>query len=104
MFHAAIVEAAARSYDSEVAGASRSGDPRTRWWTPEVKGSVKLKKETYRSCRACGTPEAADSYRQTKRSVAQVVSEAFFIFFIFILSNLILLQFKIHLSFLNARF
>uniref|UniRef100_A0A3Q3X9E4 HAT C-terminal dimerisation domain-containing protein n=1 Tax=Mola mola TaxID=94237 RepID=A0A3Q3X9E4_MOLML len=76
MFRAAIVEAAARSCGSKVAGASRGGNPRTRWWTPEVKGAVKLKKETYRSWLACGTPEAADSYRQAKRSAARVVTEA----------------------------
>uniref|UniRef100_A0A3Q3VWQ5 DAGKc domain-containing protein n=1 Tax=Mola mola TaxID=94237 RepID=A0A3Q3VWQ5_MOLML len=76
MFRAAIVEAAARSCGSKVAGASRGGNPRTRWWTPEVKGAVKLKKETYRSWLACGTPEAADSYRQAKQSAARVVTEA----------------------------
>ena len=46
----------------KVTGASCCGDPRTHWWTPEVKGAVKLKKETYRSWLARGTPEAADSY------------------------------------------
>ena len=71
VFRAAIVEAVARSCGSKVAGASRGSNPRTRWWTPEVKGAVKLKKETYRSWLACGTPDAADSYWQAKRSVAR---------------------------------
>uniref|UniRef100_A0AAX7TE49 HECT domain-containing protein n=1 Tax=Astatotilapia calliptera TaxID=8154 RepID=A0AAX7TE49_ASTCA len=37
-----------------------NGNPRTKWWTPEVKGATKLKKESYRAWLACGTPEAAD--------------------------------------------
>ena len=65
MFRAAIAETAAQSCVSKVTGSSRGGNPRTRWWTPEMKGAVKLK-ETYRSWLACGTPEAADSYRQAK--------------------------------------
>ncbi|KAI3373481.1 hypothetical protein L3Q82_021949 [Scortum barcoo] len=32
--------------------------PRTRWWTPEVRDAVRLKKESYRTMLACGTPEA----------------------------------------------
>uniref|UniRef100_A0A3P9ATU1 Ig-like domain-containing protein n=1 Tax=Maylandia zebra TaxID=106582 RepID=A0A3P9ATU1_9CICH len=32
----------------------------TKWWTPEVKGATRLKKEAYRAWLACGTPEAAD--------------------------------------------
>ena len=59
MFRAAIVKAAAQSCGSKVTGASQSGNPRTCWWTPEVKEAVKLKMETYRSWLACGTPEAA---------------------------------------------
>ena len=38
-----------------------------------MKGAVKLKKETYRSWRTYGTPEAADSYQQAKQSAAWVV-------------------------------
>ena len=72
MFRAAIAEAATHSCGTKVTGASRGGNPRTRWWTPEVKGAVKLKKETYRSWLACGTPEAADSHWQSKRSVARL--------------------------------
>lgn len=37
---------------------------------PEVRDAIKLKKE------ACGTPEVADRYRQTKRTAVQVVLEA----------------------------
>ncbi|KAI3376750.1 hypothetical protein L3Q82_000354 [Scortum barcoo] len=31
---------------------------RTRWWTPEVRDAVRLKKESYRTMLACGTPDA----------------------------------------------
>ncbi|KAI3355561.1 hypothetical protein L3Q82_018386 [Scortum barcoo] len=33
---------------------------RTRWWTPEVRDAVRLKKESYRAMLACGTPDAVD--------------------------------------------
>ncbi|CAM4456622.1 unnamed protein product [Leuciscus chuanchicus] len=46
------------------------------WWTPEVRDAVKLKKESYLAWLACGTPEAADGYRQAKRTAARVVVEA----------------------------
>ncbi|KAL3987397.1 N-acetylgalactosamine 4-sulfate 6-O-sulfotransferase [Sarotherodon galilaeus] len=48
----------------------------TKWWTPEVRGATKLKKESYRAWLACRTPEAADRYRQAKRNVARAVPEA----------------------------
>uniref|UniRef100_A0A6Q2XMX8 Palmdelphin n=1 Tax=Esox lucius TaxID=8010 RepID=A0A6Q2XMX8_ESOLU len=76
MFSTAIVEAAARSCGRKVSGASRGGNPRTRWWTPEVRDAVKLKKESYQAWLACGTPEAADGYLQAKRTAARVVVEA----------------------------
>ncbi|TWW81711.1 hypothetical protein D4764_01G0015260 [Takifugu flavidus] len=38
--------------------------------------AARLKKESYRALLACGTPEAADSYRQAKRSAATPVAEA----------------------------
>ena len=76
MFRAAIAEAAAKSCDSKVTCASHGGNPRTHWRRPEVKGAVKLKKETYRSWLACGTLEAADSYRQAKQSATRAVAEA----------------------------
>ena len=41
-----------------------------------MKGAVKLKKQTYRSLLACGTPVAADSYKQAKRSATQAVADA----------------------------
>ncbi|KAK3512519.1 hypothetical protein QTP70_015647, partial [Hemibagrus guttatus] len=52
------------------------GNPRTQWWTLEVRDAVKLKKESYRAWLARGTPEAAEAYRQAKRTTAVVVSEA----------------------------
>ena len=55
---------------------ARGGNSRTRWWTPAVRDAVKLKKESYRTFLACGTPEAAGRYRQAKRSAAVVVTEA----------------------------
>uniref|UniRef100_A0A6Q2YL25 CARD domain-containing protein n=1 Tax=Esox lucius TaxID=8010 RepID=A0A6Q2YL25_ESOLU len=54
MFSTSIVEAAARSCGLKVSGACRGDNPRL----------------------ACGTPEAADGYRQAKRTAARVVVEA----------------------------
>nr|XP_054589525.1 RNA-directed DNA polymerase from mobile element jockey isoform X1 [Nothobranchius furzeri] len=76
LFHSAIVEAAVASCGRKVAGASRGGNPRTRWWTPEVRGAVRLKKEAYRAWLVCGSPEAADRYRIAKRGAAVAVAEA----------------------------
>ena len=76
MSRAAIVEEAAQSFGNKVTGASSGGYARTRWWTPELKMAIKLKKETYRSWLTCRTPEAADSYWQAKRSAARAVMEA----------------------------
>ncbi|KAK3514344.1 hypothetical protein QTP70_015871, partial [Hemibagrus guttatus] len=67
--------AAIRSCGRKVSGAGRGGNPRTQWWTLEVRDAVKLKKESYRAWLAWGTPEAAEAYRQAKRTTAMVVSE-----------------------------
>ncbi|TWW81643.1 hypothetical protein D4764_01G0014580 [Takifugu flavidus] len=72
MFRASIVEAADRCCGRKVVGACRGGNARTRWWTPVVRDAVRLKKALL----ACGTPEAADRYRQAKRSAATAVAEA----------------------------
>ncbi|KAI3368253.1 hypothetical protein L3Q82_007819 [Scortum barcoo] len=55
MFSASIVDAAVRSCGRKVSGACRGGNPRTRWWTPEVskQDAVRLKKESYRTMLAC---------------------------------------------------
>nr|XP_054603312.1 uncharacterized protein LOC107376876 [Nothobranchius furzeri] len=50
--------------------------PQTRWWTLAVRDAVKLKKESYQVLLACGTPEAADGYRQSMRNAARVVAKA----------------------------
>ncbi|TWW56043.1 hypothetical protein D4764_08G0000300 [Takifugu flavidus] len=71
-----IAEAAVASCGCKTTGAGRGGNPRTRWWTPEVRGAVKLKKEAYRSWLVCGCPEAADRYRVAKRVAAATVAEA----------------------------
>ncbi|TWW74372.1 R2DM Retrovirus-related Pol polyprotein from type II retrotransposable element [Takifugu flavidus] len=76
MFRSAIVEAAVASCGCKAAGANRGGNPHIRWWTPEVRGAVKLKKEAYRSWLVCGSPEAADRYRLAKRVAAATVAEA----------------------------
>uniref|UniRef100_A0AAR2KE64 Endonuclease/exonuclease/phosphatase domain-containing protein n=1 Tax=Pygocentrus nattereri TaxID=42514 RepID=A0AAR2KE64_PYGNA len=76
MFRSSIAEAADCSCGRKVVGACRGGNPRTRWWTPQVRDVVKLKKESYRAWLACGTPEAAGRYRQAKRSAASVVAKA----------------------------
>ncbi len=63
MFSTSIGDTAARSCGRKVSGTCRGGNPRTRWWTPEVRDDVKLKKESYQAWLACGTLEAADGYR-----------------------------------------
>ncbi|KAI3372556.1 hypothetical protein L3Q82_023031 [Scortum barcoo] len=75
-FSASIVDAAVRSCGRKVSGACRGGNPRTRWWTPEVRDAVRLKKESYRTMLACGTPDAVDRYRQAKQAAARTVLEA----------------------------
>ncbi|KAI3366212.1 hypothetical protein L3Q82_010069 [Scortum barcoo] len=58
-----------RSCGRKVSGACRGGNPRTRWWwTPEVRDAVRLKKESYQTMLACGTPDAVDRYRQAKQA------------------------------------
>ncbi|KAI3352718.1 hypothetical protein L3Q82_020174 [Scortum barcoo] len=62
MFSASIVDACDSSGPScgrKVSGACCGGNPRTRWWTPEVRDAVRLKKESYRTMLACGTPDAS---------------------------------------------
>ncbi|KAK3540855.1 hypothetical protein QTP86_002442 [Hemibagrus guttatus] len=76
MFSTSIVDAAIWSCGRKVCGAGRGGNPRTQWWTLEVRDAVKLKKESYRAWLARGTPEAAETYRQAKRTTAAVVLEA----------------------------
>ncbi|KAK3532460.1 hypothetical protein QTP86_018448, partial [Hemibagrus guttatus] len=76
MFSTSVVDAAIRSCGRKVSGAGHGGNPRTQWWTLEVRDAVKLKKESYRAWLARGTPEAAEAYRQAKRTTAVVVSEA----------------------------
>ncbi|KAK3517159.1 hypothetical protein QTP86_003882 [Hemibagrus guttatus] len=44
MFSTSIVDAAIRSCGRKVCGAGRGGNPRTQWWTLEVRDAVKLKK------------------------------------------------------------
>ncbi|KAK3533231.1 hypothetical protein QTP70_013673 [Hemibagrus guttatus] len=76
MFSSSIVDAAIQSCGRKGSDAGRGGNPRTQWWTLEVRDAVKLKKESYRAWLARGTPEAAEAYRQDKRTTAAVVSEA----------------------------
>ncbi|KAL0152538.1 hypothetical protein M9458_052261 [Cirrhinus mrigala] len=76
MFSASIVNTAVWSCGCRVSGASRGGNPRTRWWTSEVRDAVRLKKESYRAWLVRGTPEAAEGYRWAKRTAARVVVEA----------------------------
>ncbi|KAI3364616.1 hypothetical protein L3Q82_011395 [Scortum barcoo] len=51
-------------------GAELSTDHHLVWWTPEVRDAVRLKKESYRTMLACGTPDAVDRYRQAKQAAA----------------------------------
>ncbi|KAK3508192.1 hypothetical protein QTP70_016980 [Hemibagrus guttatus] len=76
MFSTSIVDTAIRSCGRKVSGAGHGGNPQTQWWTREVRDAVKLKKESYQAWLARGTPEAAEAYRQAKRTTAVVVSEA----------------------------
>lgn len=76
MFSSSIVDAAARSCGCMVSGACRDGNPQTQWWRLEVRDAIQLKKESYSALLACGTPEAAERYRQVKRTTAPVVAEA----------------------------
>ncbi|KAK3537069.1 hypothetical protein QTP70_000867 [Hemibagrus guttatus] len=76
MFSTSIVDPAIRSCGRKVSGAGRGGNPRTQWWTLEVRDAIKLKKKSYRAWLARGTPEAAEAYRQAKRTTAVVISEA----------------------------
>ncbi|KAI3355937.1 hypothetical protein L3Q82_004484 [Scortum barcoo] len=78
MFSASIVDAAVRSCGRKVSGACRGGNPRTRWWTPEVRDAVRLKKESYRTMLACGTPDAqlTGTGRPSKQAAARTVLEA----------------------------
>ncbi|KAK3518255.1 hypothetical protein QTP70_034697 [Hemibagrus guttatus] len=62
MFFSSIVDAAIQSCGCKVSGASLGGNPRTQWWTLEVRDAVKLKTESYRAWLARGTPEAAEVY------------------------------------------
>ncbi|KAK7944644.1 hypothetical protein WMY93_000372 [Mugilogobius chulae] len=73
MFSASIVNL---SCGRKVSGACRGGNPRTRWWTPEVMDAIRLKEECYKALLACSTPEAADRYLQAKRTAARAVAEA----------------------------
>ena len=76
MFSTSTVDAAVRSCGRKVSDACCGGYPRTRWWTPEVRDTVKLKKESYRAWLARGTPEAADGFWQVKQAAAWAVVEA----------------------------
>ncbi|TWW74537.1 hypothetical protein D4764_14G0005400 [Takifugu flavidus] len=75
MFCSAIVEAAVTSCGCKATGAGHGDNPRTRWWTPEVRGAFRLKKEAYRSWLVCGSPETADWYRLAKQAVAENVAK-----------------------------
>ncbi|KAK3531092.1 hypothetical protein QTP70_010365 [Hemibagrus guttatus] len=76
MFSSSIVDAAIQSRGHKVSGAGCGSNPRTQWWTLEVRDAVKLKKESYRAWLAQETPEAAEAYQQAKQAAAWVVSEA----------------------------
>ncbi|KAI3351146.1 hypothetical protein L3Q82_005608 [Scortum barcoo] len=62
----------------KVSGACRGGGnphPRTRWWTPEVRDAVRLKKESYQAMLACWNPNTVDGYWQSKQAAARTVLE-----------------------------
>ncbi|KAK3530723.1 hypothetical protein QTP86_034621, partial [Hemibagrus guttatus] len=55
---------AIQSCGRKLSGAGSSGNPRTQWWTLEVRDAVKLKKESYQACLAQGTLKTAEAYRR----------------------------------------
>ncbi|KAI3376944.1 hypothetical protein L3Q82_000185 [Scortum barcoo] len=76
MFSASIVDAGSSKLWTQGLWCLSWRQPRTRWWTPEVRDAVRLKKESYRTMLACGTPDAVDRYRQAKQAAARTVLEA----------------------------
>ncbi|KAI3352723.1 hypothetical protein L3Q82_019304 [Scortum barcoo] len=79
MFSASIVDARAmvrKLWDARSLVPVVAATLRTQWWTPEVRDAVRLKKESYRTMLACGTPDAVDRYRQAKQAAARTVLEA----------------------------
>lgn len=44
----------------------RNRNPRTRWWTLKMRGTITLKKESCWTWLVCGNSEAADKYQQSK--------------------------------------
>ena len=77
MFKASIVEAAAVSCGHRVLGASRGGNPRTLWWTPVVRETIRLKKESFRDMLSWGTCDAVLGYRWARWAAATAVAEYF---------------------------
>ncbi|KAI3376014.1 hypothetical protein L3Q82_016550 [Scortum barcoo] len=77
MFSASIVDAGSSKLWTQGLWCLSWRQPQTRWWTPEVRdAAVRLKKESYRTMLACGTPDAVDRYRQAKQAAARTVLEA----------------------------
>ncbi|KAI3360714.1 hypothetical protein L3Q82_012865 [Scortum barcoo] len=79
LFRAAIVEVAAMSCGRKAAGASLRRQPPNPLVDTRGEGVVRLKKESFRTWMACGTPEAAeeeaeeaaDGYRQANAIVGR---------------------------------
>ncbi|KAI3355742.1 hypothetical protein L3Q82_004210 [Scortum barcoo] len=78
MFSASIVDAACSKLWTQGLWCLSWRQPPNPWWTPEfkVRDAVRLKKESYRTMLACGTPDAVDRYRQAKQAAARTVLEA----------------------------
>ncbi|KAI3374835.1 hypothetical protein L3Q82_021373 [Scortum barcoo] len=80
MFSASIVDAyAVRSCGRKVSGACRGGNPEPGGGHRKVRDAVRLKKESYRTMLACGTPDAVEltgTGRQAKQAAARTVLEA----------------------------
>ncbi|KAI3377927.1 hypothetical protein L3Q82_009055 [Scortum barcoo] len=62
----------------KVSGACRGGNPRTRWWTPEVRDAVRLKKESLSDHVGLwdSWTQLINRYRQAKQAAARTVLEA----------------------------
>ena len=67
-FRAFIWEEAVWSCCQKIVGVGYGGTPRTRWWTPAMRDSVKMKEEAYWTWFARGSPEGAEGHRKARRA------------------------------------
>jgi len=76
MFRTSIVDVAFRSCGQKVNSACHGGNWKTRWRTPAVRETVKLKKDAFQTWFSQDSPEAADRHGVVKKAKALVVAAA----------------------------